>query len=152
MLHCVPCESLLASSNMARKIKPTKRSKPPPIPVPIPSPKIWMANDFDPNTLPIPVLRAIIDFMQVTDPYYRRHEQIAVFNSKVLPRIKILVDRHHADISKVEDSVLLEQIRMISTINPRKRLASPSSEEGLTERDEDHKKFRPLPKRLRSSQ
>jgi hypothetical protein len=72
-----------------RKAKAQNKPRPPPTSVPLLSPKIWMANDFEPESVSIPRMRAILDFNQVTDSYYRRFQQTALFKEKVTPKVKV---------------------------------------------------------------
>ncbi|PLW22428.1 hypothetical protein PCANC_05243 [Puccinia coronata f. sp. avenae] len=116
-----------------RKAKAQNKPRPPPTPVPLLSPKIWMANDFEPESVSIPRMRAILDFNQITDSYYRRFQQTALFKEKVVPKVKILVERHGGDISSIEDSVLLKEIQMIpSTVSRKRRASSESDQPALT--------------------
>jgi len=110
-----------------RKAKGPNKPRPPPTPVPLLSPQIWMADDFDPEAISIPRMRAILDYTQVTDPYYRKFQQTALFVNKVLPRVKALVAKHAGDISGIDDSVLLKEILMIPKVDSRKRRASSVS-------------------------
>jgi hypothetical protein len=48
-----------------------------------------MANDFDPEEVSIPRIRAILDFNKVTDSYYRRWQQTALFQTRVVPKVKV---------------------------------------------------------------
>ncbi|KNZ56050.1 hypothetical protein VP01_2508g3 [Puccinia sorghi] len=111
----------------ARKGKAPNMPRPPPTPVPLLSPQIWMAEDFDPEAVSIPRMRAILDYTQVTDSYYRKFQQTALFVNKVLPRVKALVAKHGGDISTIDDSVLLKEILMIPKVDSRKRRASSVS-------------------------
>ncbi|KAA1085231.1 hypothetical protein PGTUg99_010985 [Puccinia graminis f. sp. tritici] len=125
---------------MPPKAKPQPRPRPPPTPVPLLSPKIWMAKDFDPEEVSIPRMRAILDFNQVTDSYYRRWQQTALFQTKVLPRVRVLVDRYKGDISSIDDSILLKEILtvVVPKLESRKRRAPSESGDPATS-DDNHR-------------
>ncbi|KNF02038.1 hypothetical protein PSTG_04858 [Puccinia striiformis f. sp. tritici PST-78] len=117
---------------MPHKPKLLPKVKPPPTSAPLLSPKIWMAEDFDTELCTIPRMRAILDFAQITDSYGRKFQQIAVFETKLLPRIKTLIERHGGDISSIDDAILLKEILMIPKIIEKKRRASSPESGDLT--------------------
>ncbi|POW01393.1 hypothetical protein PSTT_12465 [Puccinia striiformis] len=112
---------------MPHKPKLLPKVKPPPTSAPLLSPKIWMAEDFDTESCSIPRMRAILDFAQITDSYGRKFQQIAVFETKLLPRIKT---RWRYFFNRRCD--LLKEILMIPKIIEKKRRASSPESGDLT--------------------